>query len=86
MQKIYVYRSNRKQGTFLFLPEKDNFEAVPDELQALLGELEFSFEFSMDDKRKLIRSSSAEVLKQINKEGYFLQLPPAKFSGLSDQQ
>ncbi len=79
MQCVYIYRSEHKPGAYLFLPEKDNFEDVPDELKTLLGELCFSFEFSIDENRKLVRFDASEVLTGIKKDGFFLQLPPSKF-------
>ncbi|GAA0420369.1 hypothetical protein GCM10009133_30960 [Cocleimonas flava] len=74
----YVYRSNKKQGMYLYLVEKDNFDDVPESLMKLLGELVFSFEFDLSKDRKLVKAESEEVLRILKENGYFLQMPPAK--------
>ncbi len=78
--QVYIYACSRKQGSFLYLPEKDNFEGVPQSLLDLLGELSFSFEFKLTHNRKLIQADAKTVLQHISKAGYFLQLaPPTNF-------
>ncbi len=74
--QCYVYRSKRKQQTYLFLPEPDNFSGVPESLVTLFGKAEFSFEFELTAERKLVMADAAEVLRNISENGYFLQLPP----------
>ena len=74
----FVYRSNLKAGMFLYLVEKDNFEKVPESLQKLLGDVEFSFEFDLGKDRKLVRAEAEEVRRIMQENGYFLQMPPPK--------
>lgn len=74
--QCYVYRSKRKQQTYLFLPAQDEFSGVPESLLQLFGETEFSFEFELTAGRKLMLADATEVLRNINENGYFLQLPP----------
>ncbi len=74
----YVYRSNKKQGMYLYLAEKDDFSSVPESLIKLLGDVIFSFEFDLSKERKLVRAESEEVLRIMKENGYFLQMPPPK--------
>jgi hypothetical protein len=74
--QCYIYRSKKKQNTYLFLPEQDDFSGVPEALLRLFGEAEFSFEFELTATRKLVMADAAEVLRNINENGFFLQLPP----------
>ena len=74
----FVYRSNKKQGMYLYLVEKDNFTNVPESLLKLLGEVVFSFEFDLSKDRKLVKAEAEEVLRIMEENGYFLQMPPAK--------
>ncbi|WGZ95103.1 MAG: YcgL domain-containing protein [Candidatus Thiothrix putei] len=75
--QCYVYRSRRKQGSFLFLPEKDNFARVPEVLLKIFGVPEFSFEFFLDDERQLqFKVAASEVRRVMQENGFFLQLPP----------
>lgn len=75
---VYIYRCKHRKETFLYLPEKDNFEEVPNSLLDMLGEILFSFDFDLDDNKKLIRAAAPEVIRNIQENGYFLQLPPVK--------
>lgn len=74
--QCFVYRSKRKQNTYLFLPEQDNFSAIPESLLKLFGQAEFSFEFELHAERKLTLADAGEVLRNLDENGYFLQLPP----------
>ena len=74
----YVYRSNKKNGMYLYLGEKDNFEKVPESLLSLLGDMDFSFEFDLSKDRKLVRAEAKEVIRNIKENGFFLQMPPPK--------
>jgi uncharacterized protein YcgL (UPF0745 family) len=77
--QCYVYRSRRKQGSFLFLPEKDNFTRVPTVLLNIFGTPEFSFDFHLDDGRKLVLKIEAREIRRVMQEnGFFLQLPPGE--------
>jgi len=74
----FVYRSNTKQGMFLYLTDKDDFDCVPDSLLKLLGNITFSFEFDLSKNRKLVKAEASEVIRLIKENGYFLQMPPPK--------
>lgn len=77
--QCHVYRSRRKVGSFLFVPEKDNFARVPPVLMQLFGEPEFSFSFDLTPERQLmIKAAASEVLRVIGENGFFLQLPPSE--------
>lgn len=78
MLQCYVYRSRRKPHTYLFLPERDNFSKVPATLMQLFGEAEFSFSFELTAERKLMLAEAGEVLRNIQANGFFLQLPPGE--------
>ena len=74
----YVYRSNKKPGMYLYIVEKDDFSDVPESLIKLLGDVVYSFEFDLSKDRKLVKAEAQEVLRIINENGYFLQMPPPK--------
>ena len=61
---------------YVYLKEKDNFNAIPVNLKNRLGTLEFSFSTTLDQSKKLVRVDTNKVIQQLNKEGYFLQMPP----------
>ncbi|MFK8067078.1 MAG: YcgL domain-containing protein [Gammaproteobacteria bacterium] len=72
----WIYRSSRKEDMYLYLSKKDDLEEVPDDLQKSLGELVFVMQLELSEQRKLARANVSEVMKSLNSEGYYLQLPP----------
>lgn len=76
--ECFIYRSERKSGTYLFLPEQDDFSQIPDSLIKLLGELTYSFSFDLHQGKPLAIADATQVIKHIESNGYFLQLPPGK--------
>lgn len=74
--QCFIYRSKKKQNTYLFLPKQDDFSDVPESLLKLFGEAEFSFHFELEPERKLVLADAQEVIRNIADNGFFLQLPP----------
>ncbi len=74
--QCFVYRSQRKKGTYLFILQRDDFAKVPESLMQLFGTPEFSFEFTLTPERKLIQADTKEVERNLKENGFFLQLPP----------
>jgi len=70
----HIYRSNRKIDTYLYLLDKDDFSVIPADLLRVFGPPEFSFSFDLTEERELAREDSAEVLKNLQGQGYHLQL------------
>ena len=70
----HIYRSSRKIDTYLYLAEKDDFSVVSDDLLGVFGEPEYSFSFDLTDQKKLALEDSAEVLKNLQEQGFHLQL------------
>ncbi len=75
----HIYRSRRKAETYLYVPEKDVFDAVPAQLRQLVGELDYVMELELHDQRKLVQADVKEVRRLLVDAGYFLQLPPAEW-------
>lgn len=70
-----VYRSTRRSDTYLLTDRGDSFDHIPAELLAQLGRLEFAFEFALTPERRLARTDGRTVIEQIERHGYYLQLP-----------
>ena len=73
--QCYVYRSVRRENTYLYMAEKDKFEAIPDALLRVFGRPEFSFEFELRNDRKLVREDAEEVIRNLQSRGFHLQMP-----------
>ena len=70
----HIYRSNLKFDTYLYLLDKDDFSIIPQELLRVFGPPEFSFSFDLTEDRKLAKEDAAEVLENLEQQGYHLQL------------
>ncbi len=70
----HIYRSNQKLDTYLYLVDKDDFSIIPAELLCVFGPPEFSFSFDLKQERKLAKEDTVEVLENLEKQGYHLQL------------
>ena len=71
-----IYRSRKKQGSYLYITEKNNFSDVPEDLLRLFGNPEFAFEFELTEHKKLAQSNTQDVMQQLQENGFFLQIPP----------
>lgn len=70
----HIYRSSRQVDTYLYLLERDDFDAVPAELLQAFGRPEFCFELELTPDRRLAKEDPAEVLANLRQQGYHLQV------------
>ena len=73
----HIYRSKHKTGLYVYLLEKDDFKAIPESLTHRIGKLEFTFSMQLTESKKLARLDTKQVMAQLKKERFFIQLPPA---------
>ena len=73
--KCAVYRSNRKDMTYLYLPEEDDMSRVPDALLKMIEPMERVLEFDLTPDRRLAQERAEDVLKHLEEQGWFLQMP-----------
>ncbi|MDX1655194.1 MAG: YcgL domain-containing protein [Candidatus Competibacteraceae bacterium] len=71
-----IYKSPRKADTYLFVACKDDFSAVPDALLKVLGQPIHVMDLELTPERKLARADTAEVLRHLQEQGWYLQMPP----------
>lgn len=71
-----IYRSNKKDEMYLYLPVKDDFSKVPEELMKIFGKPEFSLQLNLAKRDKLSRVDIEEVKLKLLEEGFYLQMPP----------
>ena len=70
----FIYRSERKADTYLYLIEKDDFSQVPEELLEVFGEAEFSFQFELTAGKFLAKEAPAVVYENLKTQGFHLQI------------
>lgn len=73
--RCYVYKSQTKADTYIFLDQKDAFDKIPKPLLELFGEPAFVLEFDLTKDRKLAIADAMQVLANVEEQGYYLQMP-----------
>jgi uncharacterized protein len=72
----FVYASQRKANTYLWLAQKDHFQAIPESLAVLLGDLRFVLDVELHAGRRLPHEDVEVVLEHLRAQGWHVQLPP----------
>lgn len=70
----YIYRCSRKQDTYIYLAEKDDFSVVPDAVMNGLGLTEFAMELDIDENTRLAKEDPEVVLQNLKDNGFHIQL------------
>ena len=73
--KCEVYKSNRKDGAYIFVAESKALESLPDALKTRLGRLEWVMELDLAGREALAATDPATVIDSIESRGFYLQLP-----------
>lgn len=72
----YVYKSQRKADTYLYLAERDAFDRLPETLRLQLGALRFVLEVALTPERRLAQADPALVRANLTRHGFYVQRPP----------
>ena len=76
-----VFRSDRKDYTYLYLPSGADFEDLPLALRGAFGNPEFVIDLELSPERELASEDVTEVMKNLEENGFHLQLPPGDQEG-----
>ena len=71
----YIYRSAKKLDTYLYLPNKDKLDSLPEGLDKLLGQLDFVMQLDLCKIKRLENAELEEVKKRLLEDEFYLQLP-----------
>jgi uncharacterized protein YcgL (UPF0745 family) len=71
-----VFKSSRQQEMYLYVEKSRGMEDVPEDLLARFGEPNPVMVLLLSPERKLARADVTEVLASIEKQGFYLQMPP----------
>ena len=77
LMQAYVYKSLRKDDSYVFLAARDDFGRLPGPVREQLGTLQFVLEVALDPQRRLARGDAATVMESLATRGFHLQLPPS---------
>ncbi len=71
-----VYKSRKKEETYLFVERRDDFSRVPAPLLAIFGAPEFVMLLPLAKLKQLALSDINKVRDGLQGQGYYLQVPP----------
>ena len=74
--QAYVYKSQRKQDSFVYLAARDDFSVIPEAVKATLAPFQFVLEVALTPDRRLAQADVAQVRLNLAERGFHLQLPP----------
>ena len=73
--KCAVYKSLKKDETYVFIPTTSSLSDLPDELIQVLGKAELIMTLELTPEKKMARGTGADVMNSIDKQGFHLQMP-----------
>ncbi|MEA9795508.1 YcgL domain-containing protein [Xanthomonas campestris pv. raphani] len=71
----YVYKSQRKQDTFVYLATRDDFSVIPADVQARLAPFAFVLDVALTPERRLAQADADTVRAALASHGFYLHLP-----------
>ena len=63
--------------TYVYVPRRDDFSALPAPLLTSLGTLAFVLEVALDAQRRLAQADPEKVRSEMSERGFYLQVPPS---------
>ena len=76
MTACRIYRSERKAETYLYLLEPLDLDELPAALRSQFGRATFVMRLDIGPQTELSRVGAADVVRALQRDGYYLQLPP----------
>lgn len=77
-----IYKSSKKDSTYLYVNRKDDFSDVPEQLLQSFGNPQFVMMVNLEKREKLAIADINKVRDSLKNEGFYLQLPPAPDAAL----
>ncbi|MBS0847125.1 YcgL domain-containing protein [Citrobacter sp. JGM124] len=71
-----IYRSSKRDQTYLYVEKKDDFSRVPEELMKGFGTPVLAMMLPLDGSKTLAHADLNKVKQALEQEGYYLQIPP----------
>lgn len=71
-----IFKSARREEMYLYVEKSRGLDAVPEELLGRFGKAIPVMVLPLTPDRKLARADATDVLDNIAKQGFYLQMPP----------
>ncbi|MDC9580787.1 YcgL domain-containing protein [Xenorhabdus sp. PR6a] len=78
-----IYRSLKRDQTYLYIERRDDFSRVPEDLLKTFGKPQYSMMISLSERKKLANADIEKVKSALCEQGFYLQVPPPVESLLS---
>ncbi|CDH02768.1 YcgL domain-containing protein [Xenorhabdus bovienii] len=79
-----IYRSPKRDQTFLYVEKKGDFSRIPEALLKTFGEPQYSMMISLSGRKKLANADIVKVRTMLSEQGFYLQVPPPVESLMSE--
>lgn len=73
---VSVYKSLKKNQTYLYLAKKDDFSSVPKTLMEMFGIPKLVMTIPLSKREKLAIVDRQKLKDELQQNGFYLQLPP----------
>ena len=74
--QCFIYKSNKKNELYLYLDKQDDFSSIPEAILKSIGQPEYVMQLEITPERKLAREKAVDIIKGIEENGFFIQMPP----------
>ena len=71
-----IYKGKKKEGMYLYVDKKEGLSRIPDVLLTSLGQSSLVTTLMITPSTKLARADARQVLDDIGRQGFYLQMPP----------
>ncbi|WP_395376732.1 YcgL domain-containing protein [Marinicella sp. W31] len=79
-----IWRSRKKRGAYVYLPEAETPEVLPEALVRLLGVCDEVMSLDLAERDKLASENIDTVCQNLQQQGYHVQLPPPVINPLAE--
>ena len=74
--QCFIYKSNKKEELYLYIGKQDDFTDIPEAILKSIGIPSFVMELEITPERQLAREKATDIIKGIEENGFFIQMPP----------
>lgn len=70
-----IYKSKKRDGMYLYVAKRNYFDDVPEGVRQAFGTPIFVMLLNLAGTKPLAQADKSEVLRQIQTNGFYLQMP-----------
>lgn len=72
---VSVFRSSKKNDTYIFVRRDQDWEELPETLRSIFGQPVHAMDLVLTPDRKLARTTGRQVMEALEEKGFHLQMP-----------